>query len=163
MGKAVQLIRILAADITVHSGAEGDHILDLQKLLHVSGITGITKVTCLATTPPTSGEYFTNEVYQNATLYVPMNSVELYRAAAGWCNFQNIVGIDTGDEPVMRGDVDGNKVVDINDVTLLIDVTLGMDVEFVAEGADCESESGDGVIDINDVTSLIQFVLSGTW
>lgn len=128
-----------------------------------SSITGITRVTCLATTPPTSGEYFTTEVYQNATLYVPMNSVELYRTALGWSNFQNIVGIDTGDEPVMRGDVDGNNYVDINDVTLLIDVTLGMDVEFVAEGADCESESGDGVIDINDVTALIQFVLSGTW
>ena len=128
-----------------------------------SSITGITKVTCLATTPPDSGEYFTDAVYQNATLYVPMRSLELYRTTPGWSNFQNIVGIDTGDEPAMRGDVDGNSIVDINDVTLLIDVTLGNDVEFNAEGADCESESGDGQIDINDVTALIQFVLSGTW
>ena len=128
-----------------------------------SSITGITRVTCLATIPPDSGEYFTDAVYQNATLYVPMRSLELYRTTPGWSNFQNIVGIDTGDEPVMRGDVDGNSIVDINDVTLLIDVTLGNDVEFNAEGADCESESGDGQIDINDVTALIQFVLSGTW
>ena len=120
-------------------------------------------MTCLATTPPDSGEYFTDAVYQNATLYVPMRSLELYRTTPGWSNFQNIVGIDTGDEPAMRGDVDGNSIVDINDVTLLIDVTLGNDVEFNAEGADCESESGDGQIDINDVTALIQFVLSGTW
>jgi formylglycine-generating enzyme required for sulfatase activity len=31
-------------------------------------------------------------VYQNATLYVPMESVEAYRAADGWRHFKNIVG-----------------------------------------------------------------------
>ena len=126
-----------------------------------SSITGITKVTCLATTPPTSGEYFTNDVYQNATLYVPMNSVELYRAAAGWCNFQNIVGIDTGDEPGMKGDVNGDKKVDIDDVTALINCVLtGNDSGIIAENADVFEN---GAIDIDDVTSLINFVLTGAW
>ena len=126
-----------------------------------SSITGITKVTCLATTPPNSGEYFTNDVYQNATLYVPMNSVELYRAAAGWCNFQNIVGIDTGDEPGMKGDVNGDKKVDIDDVTALINCVLtGDDSGIIAENADVFEN---GAIDIDDVTTLINFVLTGVW
>ena len=126
-----------------------------------SSITGITKVTCLATTPPNSGEYFTNDVYQNATLYVPMNSVELYRAAAGWCNFQNIVGIDTGDEPGMKGDVNGDKKVDIDDVTALINCVLtGDDSGIIAENADVFEN---GAIDIDDVTTLINFVLTGAW
>ena len=126
-----------------------------------SSITGITKVTCLATTPPNSGEYFTSEVYQNATLYVPMNSVELYRAAAGWCNFQNIVGIDTGGEPGMKGDVNGDKKVDIDDVTALINCVLtGNDSGIIAENADVFEN---GAIDIDDVTTLINFVLTGAW
>ena len=63
----------------------------------------------------------------------------------------------------VRGDVDGNGVVDINDVTLLIDVVLGKDVEYNATAADCNSASGDGTVDINDVTALIARVLTGNW
>lgn len=63
----------------------------------------------------------------------------------------------------IRGDVDNNGVVDINDVTLLIDVVLGKDVEFNAYGADCNTETGDGGININDITALIGRVLSGAW
>ena len=126
-----------------------------------SSITGITRVTCLATTPPNSGEYFTSEVYQNAVLCVPMRSMELYRAAAGWCNFQNIEGIDTGDEPGLRGDVNGDTLIDINDVTALIDCVLtGNDDGIIVENADVFE---DGAIDINDVTLLIDFVLTGSW
>ena len=63
----------------------------------------------------------------------------------------------------LRGDVDGNNEVDINDVTRLIDVVLGKNVEYNAEAADCNTESGDGDIDINDVTALIDRVLNNSW
>ena len=63
----------------------------------------------------------------------------------------------------MRGDVDGNGFVDINDVTLLIDVVLGKDVEHNATAADCNTPTGDGSVDINDVTVLIARVLTGNW
>lgn len=63
----------------------------------------------------------------------------------------------------LRGDVNGNGEVDINDVTLLIDVVLGKNVEYDAEGADCNIEGGNGTIDINDVTALISRVLTGNW
>ncbi len=62
-----------------------------------------------------------------------------------------------------RGDVDGNSVVDINDVTRLIDVVLGKDVEYHFVNSDCNVEGGSGNVDINDVTALINFVLTGAW
>ena len=63
----------------------------------------------------------------------------------------------------LRGDVDDNHVVDINDVTRLIDVVLGKSVEYNAANADCNVEGGNGDIDINDITSLISRVLTGAW
>lgn len=126
-----------------------------------SSITGITRVTCLATTPPVSGSYFTAEVYQNATLQVPMRSLELYKSAEGWSNFQYIEGIDTGDDPGLRGDVDCDGDVTINDVTALIDFLLSGDETGIdGDAADCDQ---DGSILISDVTALIDYLLSGSW
>ena len=113
-------------------------------------------MTCLATTPPNSGEYFTDAVYQNATLYVPMRSVELYQNAVGWCNFQHIEGIDTSDDFVL-GDVNSDSQVNVTDVTMLISYVLsdGGDIDELA--ADL---NGDSQINITDVTLLIDMVLN---
>ena len=124
-----------------------------------SSITGITRVTCLATTPPDSGNEFADAVYQNATLYVPMRSLERYMNADGWKDFQHIEGIDTGDEPDMLGDVNCDGFVTIGDATTLIDYLLGSEVDpFSHENADL---TGDGDISIGDVTALIDLLLSG--
>ena len=127
-----------------------------------SSITGITRVTCLAVTPPAcTGEianYFTDAVYQNATLYVPMRSLERYQNAEIWCNFQHIEGIDTGDEG-LRGDVNHDGEVKITDVTALIDYLL-TDPALAPNEADCNL---DGKVTINDVTELINYLLSGQW
>lgn len=63
----------------------------------------------------------------------------------------------------LRGDVNNNGEVDIDDVTLLIDVVLGKDVTYLAAAADCNTETGDGSVDIDDVTALIDRVLNGVW
>ena len=63
----------------------------------------------------------------------------------------------------MRGDVDGNGVVDVNDVTRLIDLVLGKSVEYDPNASDCNYDGGDGTIDVNDVTALIDYVLTGQW
>ena len=64
---------------------------------------------------------------------------------------------------ISRGDVNMDGLVDINDVTLLIDVVLGKPVSYNAAAADCNIEGGDGLVDINDVTTLISHVLTGNW
>ena len=119
-------------------------------------ITGITRVTCLATMPPVCVSDFTDAVYQNATLYVPMRSLERYRNAAKWCNFQHIEGIDTGDEPDLRGDVNSDGVVDIDDVTALIGLVLNGGA--YSPNADVND---DRIVDIDDVTVLIDMILNG--
>ena len=77
-------------------------------------------------------------VYQNATLYVPMEAVEAYRTADGWKYFKNIVGfyaydyeVDgiyymiTGDGEVMvvHGDDAYQGVVNISETVTYEDVT----------------------------------------
>ena len=121
-----------------------------------SGINGITKVTCLAVTPPNSGEYFTTTVYENATLYVPMRSLDLYMNALGWSNFQHIEGIDTGDEHSLIGDVNHDGAVGIGDVTALIDYLLDNNNEVCTI---CADVNGDTLITIADVTTLIDILL----
>ena len=66
-----------------------------------------------------------------------------------------------GPQPSVRGDVNKDGNVRIDDVTALIDYLLsgnGDDLDLVA--ADCNK---DGDIRIDDVTSLIDFLLGGSW
>ena len=61
--------------------------------------------------------------------------------------------------PVIKGDVNDDGVMDIADVTALIDVLLGASSTFNENNADCNN---DGFIDIADVTTLIDALLNGT-
>lgn len=61
----------------------------------------------------------------------------------------------------VRGDVNGDGQVRINDVTALIDYLLsGDDSNIIVGAADCNE---DNQVRINDVTALIDFLLSGNW
>ena len=60
----------------------------------------------------------------------------------------------------VRGDVDGDDNVNIDDVTALIDYLLGTNTNINLQGADCDL-SGD--ISIDDVTTLIDYLLTGLW
>ena len=61
----------------------------------------------------------------------------------------------------LRGDVNGNGVVTISDVTDLIDYLLSGNASGVnLTAADCDLDGG---ITISDVTALIDFLLSGSW
>ena len=63
------------------------------------------------------------------------------------------------DEPeTMRGDVNGDGVVSISDVTDLIDYLLSGAVAPASADVDL-----DGSVSISDVTTLIDYLLSGTW
>jgi hypothetical protein len=63
--------------------------------------------------------------------------------------------------PVLMGDVDNNGVVNITDVTVLIDYLLSSDATGInLTAADCNR---DGNVSISDVTTLIDNLLSGSW
>ncbi len=61
-----------------------------------AGCTAVETVICKAVTPPLiESDYncFSEETYNNATLYVPGASYNDYKVASGWRRFANIVGI----------------------------------------------------------------------
>lgn len=62
------------------------------------GDTAIEKVVCL-NPQPAAGAVFEDAVYNTATLIVPEGSIEAYRKAEGWKNFNNIqqaAGVESG-------------------------------------------------------------------
>ena len=74
-----------------------------------------------------------------------------------WLNGDKFV-IPGGD--FVRGDVNGDELVTIDDVTAFIDALLSDNFDIFGEGADCNE---DGEYTIDDVTALIDFLLSGAW
>ena len=73
-----------------------------------------------------------------------------------WSNIQHVTLTGNGDEP-LQGDVNCDGVVNIADVTVLIDYLLGnVPEDFDTNAADV---NGDGLINIADVTALIDLLL----
>lgn len=95
---------------------------------------------------------FTNTVYSNATLYIPIGATEDYQLTNYWYKFANMVERNLD---VIPGDVDGDGILSISDVTDLIDLLLS------GGGAGSADVDGDGNITIADVTELIDRLLSG--
>ena len=112
-------------------------------------------VICLDTVPPvmTSSECFSTTAYNRTKLLVPRQSIETYIATNYWNKFVNIEGY--GD--AAPGDVNGDGVMKVDDVTTLIDALLtgNMDAIFI-EAADLNAN---GRLDIDDVTILIDMLL----
>ncbi len=120
-------------------------------------------VTCLAPTPPSVDNYWAFDNYYNSTLRVPQASLSDYRSAYVWKNFNTIVGIDV----TRLGDVDGNGLLNICDVTLLVDMLLDGDEMLrstAVDGSDTipavADVDGDGNLGIADVTALLDLLLN---
>ncbi|MBQ9555352.1 MAG: dockerin type I repeat-containing protein [Muribaculaceae bacterium] len=60
----------------------------------------------------------------------------------------------------VRGDVDGDGRVNVDDLTALIDLMLSSATSQAAPGADCD---GNGTVNIDDLTALIDYLLVGVW
>ena len=74
-----------------------------------------------ATTPPSCGSYTFNGVdFSSALLYVPIGSLETYRATEGWKRFMNINEFEnTGINSITIGEENGNALIyDLNGVRL---------------------------------------------
>ena len=56
--------------------------------------TGLTSITCDAVTPPTLGDEVFFYVHKNIPLYVPEESIDIYKSADQWQDFTNIQTIN---------------------------------------------------------------------
>ncbi|MDO4972525.1 MAG: calycin-like domain-containing protein [Bacteroidales bacterium] len=66
-----------------------------------------------------------------------------------------VINIKTPSAPVLKGDVDQNGVVDVTDVTVLINMILNSE----AEASSVADVDENGVVDVTDVTTLISLIL----
>ena len=108
-------------------------------------------ITCLAVIPPIIQSItFRDYHYSTATLYVPAGCKNAYQTANYWKNFTHILSIGS------PGDLNGDGVLDVSDVTALISMVLGNIPANPALG----DLNGDGVVDVADVTALIALVLN---
>jgi len=113
-------------------------------------------VKCIGTLPPVmaSADCFSTAAYNRATLLVPRNTEATYTAADYWYKFAHIEGWGSAG----RGDIDGDGVVSIRDVTTLIDAILNGNNEGIYfESADVNIN---GRLDIGDVTTIVDMLLN---
>ncbi len=110
-------------------------------------------VVCQAPVPPQMDHTntFMRSVYKNATLLVPVASLDAYKHTGIWSWFENVIGLP---DP-SSGDVNGDGEVNIADINTLIDAIL--------QGKAPVSEmdvNSDGEVTLADVNRLLDHILS---
>ena len=103
-----------------------------------SGCYSLRGVTCLSLTPPNCSSS------SNATLYVPLESLELYKSAYGWSSFSNIIGFGQNtfsmdDYITLYGDtvVVPVKMENVDEITgFQTDIYLPSGFELLKDGED---------------------------
>lgn len=153
---------ITTPDVTVISNNTFAHCPDLRSIvLHesismigsnaFSGCTGLMSITCKSVTPPSTSNSFADEsIHTQATLFVPNESLESYRAHDEWGRFSRIVPF-VGAGP---GDSNGDGDINIADVSSLIDQLLRGE-----EMPPYIDANGDGEVNISDVVMIIDILL----
>ena len=114
----------------------------------------LTAITCHAVMPPTfqidtNYANFNPNVYDEATLFVPGESISQYRRADVWKEFSNIKAI----RDRIPGDVNNDGEVNIADVNAVIDAILSN-----SHDLDCDVNE-DNEVNIADVNAVIDIIL----
>ena len=120
----------------------------------MAGMTGLERISIKATAVPTLGEDVWLAVDQpSVTLAVPQQAISQYQAAEQWKRF--IIEADG-----IPGDIDHNGIVDVGDLSLIIDYMVGLSpTPFDFAAADL---TGDNIIDVSDMNLLLNIILSTT-
>ena len=78
--------------------------------------TGLKNIKVESKRPAISDKYLASYIYETCTLYVPEGSENAYYVAEGWKEFENIVTYSTEPNTKVPQDVNGDGVVDSQDV-----------------------------------------------
>ena len=117
----------------------------------MAGMTGLQQVITHADAVPSLGDNVWQNVDQSSVvLKVPSSSIDSYRSAEQWREFD----IQSGGLP---GDANGDGLVDIADINAVINYMLGRpNSTFVFDTADVDEN---GSIDIADINGIINLML----
>ena len=114
----------------------------------------LSKIVCMGTVPPEFSQGYSNQaiayINRNAALFVPLESLETYKAHAIWNMLRIVPFIGVG-----PGDIDGSGSIDVDDVTDIIGMILDGSAPEYAD------VNGDGSTDVEDITLLITMILNG--
>ena len=120
------------------------------------------EIYCKAKTPPTcytekissyakTMDVFYNSYAEYINLHVPEASVETYKATEPWSGFGSIVALP---EPALRGDVNGDGIVNGTDIQAVINVIVDGEYD---EKADVNE---DGQVNGTDIQEVINIIVS---
>jgi len=94
-----------------------------------------------------------------ATLYVPYGKSGLYKNTEGWKQFANIQELEQGAGVPLKGDANGDGVVNAADLVLMISyIRNGAAEGFVFEAADT---NGDQTVDKADIQAVVDIIMKG--
>ena len=93
---------------------------------------------------------FTQSVYDNATLYVPSNSISTFKRTNGWKNFKTIKEIDTA----YKGDLNGDGQTNGTDLVALSNIIIGQKSK-----TDSADVNNDGQVNGTDYVALVNIIL----
>lgn len=147
----------IRADVKWRSGSEA---IDLTLALDAADGTPLDSATCLPTSPSRDQDFvFLIPVPAGqATARLRFVSWHAQAATSGAVRRAVFTGITGQTHEVLLGDIDGNGVLSISDITRLISLVLSGSADYDPEVADID---GNGVLNISDITRLISMVLSG--
>ena len=113
------------------------------------GCSCLRSVTCYAENVPYTGSgVFTSSIFSNATLCVPPVSVDVYKTTAPWSEFGAIVALPN----VLRGDVNGDGVVNGTDIQAIINFIVAGEYD---EKCDVNEDGRVNGTDIQEVINII--------
>ena len=119
-----------------------------------SGCSSLTSVYCKIKKPLSISSYtFRNVPFSSATLYVPKGCKQAYASANYWKDFGTITEMDFS----IKGDVNEDDVLNVSDVTSIINYLLGIETLPDFTKADLND---DFEINVSDVTALINLILA---
>ena len=101
--------------------------------------------------------YTVKDLTPGGAFFFKVKATYVDGTTSAWSNAQSVTLFDNG-HSYQPGDVDHNELVNIADVTTLIDLLLGIDGDACEICADVDL---DGTVNIADVTTLIDYLLQG--
>lgn len=106
----------------------------------------INKIISVSATPPTlASTAFNNSVKSKATVYAPSSSLESYRNADGWREFENYADVTLGVENITGGRNEGVEIYTLDGVRIFkgaeSDIKLGAGIYIIRQGNDVKKIS----------------------
>lgn len=147
----------IRADVKWRSGSEA---IDLTLALDAADGTPLDSATCLPASPSRDQDFVFMIPVPAGLTTARMRFVSWHAQAAtsGAVRRAVFTGITGQTHEVLPGDIDGNGVLNISDITRLISLVLCGSTDYQPEVADID---GNGSLNITDITRLISMVLTG--